>query len=117
MPPRTRQPHTSQDVTDISSADQLLRYATAAQLAPLEEQGYTQERIAVGAGLATQRRIAGPMLSKALNGSEYLTTSQLHGLDQIIGALTLNRGGGGSLSSLALRLGAGQHDEAGGRRR
>ena len=38
MPPRTRQPHTSQDVTDISSVDQLLRYATAAQLVPLEEQ-------------------------------------------------------------------------------
>ncbi len=117
MPPRTRQPHTSQDVTDISSVDQLLRYATAAQLAPIEEQGYTQEKIAVGAGLATQRRSAGPMLSKALNGSEPLTTSQLHGLDQIIGALTLNRGGEGSLSSLALRLGAGQHGGARGRRR
>ena len=117
MPPRTRQPHTSQDVTDISSVDQLLRYATAAQLAPLEEQGYTQEKIAVGAGLATQPRSAGPVLSKALNGSEYLTTSQLHGLDQIIGALTLNRGGAGSLSSLALRLDAGQHVKARGRRR
>jgi hypothetical protein len=43
----------TQAVTDISSADQLLRYAAAGQLLPLEENGYTHERIAVGAGLGS----------------------------------------------------------------
>jgi hypothetical protein len=116
--PRDHLSYTCQDVTDISSADQLLRYAAAAQLQPLlAEQGFTQEWIAVGAGLATMPRNAGPILTKALNGSESLTTSQLHGLDQIIGALTLNRNSTGSLSSLALRLRAGQHGRTGVGRR
>ena len=109
MPPRGRRPVTSQDVTDISSVDQLLRYAIAAQLVPLEEQRFTHEKIASGAGLGSTDRSAGPVLAKALNGSEKdserLTFRQLQGLDQIIGALTRNRPGAGGLSSLALRLG------------
>jgi hypothetical protein len=109
MPPRGRRAATSQDVTDISSVDQLLRYAIAAQLVPLEGQRYTHQEIAAGAGLGSTDRTAGPVLAKALNGSdkdsERLTFRQLQGLDQIIGALTLNRAGGGGLSSLALRLG------------
>jgi hypothetical protein len=109
MPPRGRRPVTSQEVTDISSVDQVLRYAIAAQLVPLEEQRFTHEKIAAGAGLGSRDRTAGPVLARALNGSEKdserLTFGQLQGLDQIIGALTLNRTSAGGLSSLALRLG------------
>ena len=79
----------------------------------LAEQGFTQEKIAVGAGFGYLTRNAGPVLAKALNGTENLTTGQLHGLDQIIGALTLNRNSAGGLSSLALRLRAGQYGGAG----
>jgi hypothetical protein len=97
-------PRIRQDVTDISSVDQVLRYATAGQLEPLLAQGFTQERIAVGAGLGTTARSAGPVLATALRKGP--NTSQLHGLDQIIGALARDLDRTGSLSALALRLDA-----------
>ena len=55
-----------QDVADVSSADQLLRYALAGQLALLEERGYKQGEIAVGAGLGRGTRSAGSAISRAL---------------------------------------------------
>ena len=112
--PRTRPPSTSQDVKDISDVDQLLRYAIAGQLVPLERQRFTHEKIAAGAGLAADTRHAGSILAKILKGSERLTSRQLQGLDQVIGALIPNRDGAGGLSLLALRLGTGQNGEARG---
>lgn len=94
-------PH-ARDVTDISSVDQLLCYAAAGQLEPLLGR-FTQEKIALGAGLGGTARNAGPVLATAL--AKGFTTGQLHGLDEIIGTLARpdldDRGG---LSSLALRL-------------
>ena len=92
----------AQDVTDISRVDQLLRYAAAGQLEPLLGNGFTQERIALGAGLGTTLRTAGPVLATALR--DHFTPAQLYGLDEIIGALAPDLDGRGGLSSLALRL-------------
>jgi hypothetical protein len=92
----------AQDVTDISRVDQLLRYAAAGQLEPLLGKGFTQERIALGAGLGATPRTAGPVLATALR--DHFTPAQLHGLDEIIGALAPDLDGRGGLSSLALRL-------------
>jgi hypothetical protein len=104
-----------QDVNDISSVDQLLSYAAVGQMEPLLEDGYTQERLAMGAGLGTTTRIAGPVLATALkNGG--LTLKQLRGLDEIIGALTTDLDRTGGLCSLALRL-SGSRDGRQGRLR
>lgn len=97
-------PHIRQDVTDISSINQLLRYAAAGQLQPLFDQGFTQEKIAQGAGLGAAARNAGPVLATALRSG--FTTRQLSGLDEIIGALAPELDRAGRLSSLALRLSA-----------
>jgi hypothetical protein len=99
MPDRIRQ-----DVTDISSAGQLLRYAAAGQLEPLIRRGITQGKIAQGAGLGANPRIAGPVLAVALKKGP--SAKQLRGLDEIIGALAPELDGTGGLSSLALRLSA-----------
>lgn len=96
----------SQDITDISSPDQLLRYAVAGQLTPLLEQGYRQEEIAVSAGLGSTTRNAGPVLAKALAAG--FTQRQLRGLDEVIGALAPDLDRAGGLSSLAWRLSAGR---------
>jgi hypothetical protein len=97
-----------QDVTDVSSPDQLLRFALAGQLEPLLRRGLTQGMIALGAGFGSSSRNAGPTLSRALaNGP---TAEQLHGLDEIIGTLNPDLDGVGSLSSLALRLSAERRD-------
>jgi hypothetical protein len=92
-----------QDVTDISDADQLLRFAAAGQLEPLlVRRGISQGKIAQGAGLGGNDRSAGPVLTKALGS--HLSPRQLRGLDEIIGALAPDLDGRGGLSSLALRL-------------
>jgi hypothetical protein len=104
-------PHARQDVSDISSVDQLLRYAAAGQLQALLDQGYTQERIALGAGLGNSVRSAGPVLAKAL--SSHFTSRQLNALDEIIGALAPELDRAGRLSSLALRLSAERRTENG----
>lgn len=101
-----------QDVSDVSSPDQLLRFALAGQLEPLLRRGLTQGMIALGAGFGSSSRNAGPALSRALaNGP---TAEQLHGLDEIIGTLNPDLDGLGSLSSLALRLSAERRDTIGG---
>jgi hypothetical protein len=107
MPARSpRNDRIRQDITDITHADQLLRYATAGQLAKLQEQrpDLTLGKIAQGAGLGRDPRTAGPVLATAL--SKGPTLAQLNGLDEIIGALVPDLDGTGSLSSLALRLSA-----------
>jgi len=105
---RSRIDRIRQDVTDISSPDELLRFALAGQLEPLLRRGLTQGAIALGAGFGASSRNAGPALSRALaNGP---TAEQLHGLDEIIGTLNPDLDGVGSLSSLALRLSAERRD-------
>jgi hypothetical protein len=112
MPPTNeRNDRIRQDITDVSSADQLLRFATAGQLAKLQEyrEDLTLGRIAQGAGLGANPRTAGPVLATAL--SKGPTLAQLHGLDEIIGALVPHLDSTGSLSSLALRLSPEQRDK------
>jgi len=105
---RDRNDRIRQDVTDISSPDELLRFALAGQLEPLLRRGLTQGMIALGAGFGASSRNAGPALSRALaNGP---TAEQLHGLDEIIGTLNPDLDGVGSLSSLSLRLSAERRD-------
>ena len=94
--------HTHQDVDDISSNDELLRYAAAGRLHSLLGQGLSQERIAVGAGLGALPRNAGPVLATALKKG--FTQRQLSGLDDVVSALAPDLDRAGRLSSLALRL-------------
>jgi hypothetical protein len=104
MPGNVRNDRIRQDVTDIGSSNQLLRYALAGQLEPLLRRGLTQGKIAQGAGFGSDSRKAGPVLSRALkNGPD---TGQLQALDEIIGTLNPDLDDTGSLSSLALRLSA-----------
>ncbi len=111
MPPRNhRNGHIEQEVRDISDADQLLRYAAASQLVPLLRRGFTQERIAQGAGLALDARNAGPKLAKAL--ATRLTADQLRGLDEIVAALAADSKNTGGLSSLAWRLSPAPREKA-----
>jgi hypothetical protein len=105
---RDRSNRISQDITDISSRDQLLRYAAAGQLEPLLRRGLSQGNIAQGAGMGSNSRNAGPALSKALKTGP--TAEQLAGLDEIIGALAPDLDGTGGLSSLALRLSSERRD-------
>jgi hypothetical protein len=93
-----------QDVTDIASADQLLRFAAAGQLEQLlrERDDASQAKIAHAAGLSSNRKDANSALSNAL--STHLTPKQMQGLDEIIGALAPDLDGTGGLCSLALRL-------------
>jgi len=96
----SRNDRTRQDVTDIGSADQLLRFALAGQLARLS--GYTQGKIAQGAGFGTNSRNANPELTRALQRGP--TAKQLHQLDEIIGTLDPHLDSTGGLASLSLRL-------------
>jgi hypothetical protein len=109
---RIKRDRIHQDVTDISSTDELLRYALAGQLERLAERGYTHGRVAQGAGFGTTPRNAGPALAKALR--EGPRAAQLHQLDEIIGTLDPSLDGTGGLSSLALRLSDEPRDTAHG---
>jgi len=109
---RDRADRIQQDVADISSADQLLRFALAGQLEPLLRRGLTQGRIAIGAGFGTSSRNAGPHLSRALRSGP--DAEQLHGLDEVIGTLNPDLDGTCSLSSLALRLSSDRQDKVSG---
>ena len=105
----------NQDVADISSADQLLGYATAGQVAKLlrHRRDLSQAKIAHAAGLGVKRQDASAALSAALRGG--LTATQLVRLDEIIGALAPDLEYTGGLCSLALRLSWGRHDKNTGR--
>ncbi len=93
-----------QEVTDVSDADQLIRYATAGQLELLLSQrpDVKQGQVAQGARLGGTRANASANLSGALK--THLTYGQLQKLDEIIGALVPDLDGTGGLCSLALRL-------------
>jgi hypothetical protein len=108
MPRKDRNDRIRQDVADISSADQLLRYALAGQLEPLLRRGLTQGSIALGADLGSESRSAGSALSRALRNGP--AADQLQGLDEIIGTLNPDLDDTGGLSSLALRLSAERRD-------
>lgn len=94
----------SPEVTDISSVEQLLSYATAGQLAHLRKHrpDISQARIAYAAGLGNNPKNAGPALTTAVR--EGPTDRLLEKLDEIIGALVPDVDGTGGLCSLALRL-------------
>ena len=113
MPGEVRNVRIPQDVTDISSADQLLRYALAGQLEPLLRRGLKQGDIAAGAGFGGTSRNAGPVLSKALRRGP--SADQLPALDEIIGTLNPELDDTGSLSSLALRLSGERRDKVEGK--
>ena len=92
-----------QDITDITDPSQLLRYATAGQLAQLyRQQGLTQARVALGAGLGTSTGSAGPALAAALRSGP--TPKMLRGLDEVVAALAPDLAATGGVSSLYLRL-------------
>jgi hypothetical protein len=95
-----------QDVTDISSADQLLRYALAGQLERLRRprEDLSQARIAEAAQLGNTRANAAAALTHALEPGNRPSTELLLKLDEVIGAVAedLNRTGG--LSALNMRL-------------
>jgi hypothetical protein len=98
-----------QDVTDISSADQLLRYALVGQLELLHMRGgFTRGEIALGAGLSNDIRSAGSVLSRTLQSGAPFPVKVLPGLDEIIGTLNPDLDDPGTLSSLALRLSTGR---------
>jgi hypothetical protein len=109
MPGKVRNERIPQDVTDISSSNQLLRYALAGQLELLHIQGLTQGKIAQGAGFGDNSRNAGPALSRALRDGP--TADRLPGLDEIIGTLNPDLDDTGSLSSLAMRLSSERRDK------
>ena len=94
----------NQDVTDISSVGELLRYALAGQLEQVTRQRFdlSAAKVAQAAGLGGNARNAAPVLSRALR--EGPTAEQLRKLDEAIASLALDMHGTGGLSSLALRL-------------
>ena len=102
------------EVTDISSVAQLLSFAAAGQLALLQRRliDVSQGRIAYAAGLGSNVRNAGPVLTTAIKKG--LTDRQLEKLDEIVGACAPETEGTGGLCSLALRLSAEgrSHDSA-----
>src|ERR1700722_2849938 len=96
--------HIKQDVSDISSADELVSYATAGQLAQLlrHRSDLSQAKVAFGAGLGGKPADAAAALSTALRRSP--TAAQLVKLDETIGALAPELEYTGGLCSLAMRL-------------
>ena len=100
----TKDSRVTPEVTDISSADQLLSYATAGQLAQLQRQQpyLSQNKIAYGARLGGRPQTAGPVLTTAIREGPHW--SQLEKLDEIIGTLAPDMEGTGGLCSLGLRL-------------
>jgi hypothetical protein len=100
-----------QTISDISSVNELLRYATAGQLEQLlgQRRAYTQGKIAQGAGFGSNARYAGANLSAALRNG--LSVEHLQDLDEVIGALAPDLEDTGGLSSLALRLSTERRDQ------
>jgi len=111
MPLQSERERIPQDVTDIGSVSQLLRYALAGQLERLRSQraDVSQAKIAEAAGLSGNRRNAAASLSHALRDGP--TAQQLVKLDQVISTLALNVDGIGGLSSLIVRLGPDSGEE------
>ena len=112
MPPTNeRSNHIPQKITDISSADELLRFAAAGQLDSLTRR-FAQGEIALGGGLGTTKSNANATLARELRSG--LSSKHLQGLDTIIGALAQGADGMdgiGGLSSLELRLSRKLRDE------
>ena len=104
-------PEIHQDVADISSTSQLLRFALAGQLGQLRRQSrdLTQAKVALAARLGSNPRGAASAISHALRDGP--SADQLQKLDDVIGALASDRHGTGGLSSLALRLSTEGHDK------
>lgn len=97
-----------QDITDIGSADQLIRFALAGQLELLHEQGFNHGQIGFGAGLGGSIRSAGSAVARDLQvappGERTPKPEHLPKLDETIGTLNPDLDATGSLTSLALRL-------------
>lgn len=91
------------DIGDISSANELIRYATGAQLA-LVPKGVSQNTVALAIGMGRKRSDAGANLARALRTGT-LSDAKLQKLDEVIVALSPpNVPHAGGLSSLAIRL-------------
>lgn len=98
-----QEPH-PQEVRNIGSADELLRYAAAGQLARLQRDRSFLDNglIGQGAEFAKPKPGAGRELARALKDG--FSAKQLIGLDEVIGALATNLENTGGLASLFLRL-------------
>ena len=98
-------PRADSDISDISSADELIRYAVRAQLA-LVSDAASQTTIAKAIGMARDptTSTAGASLTHALAGGTF-SDAKLQKLDEVIVTLApANATHTGGLSSLAIRL-------------
>jgi hypothetical protein len=92
------------EVTDISSHEELVQYAVAAQLAWLERHGsWAASRVAKAAELAKESKDAGSNLSGAIRNKR-LTPDLLQRLDEVIATMAPELERTGGLCSFALRL-------------
>ena len=108
MPPSTER--VRQDVADISNPNQLISYATSAQLEQVTRQrdDVSLRKIAQAASLGGTPDAAAAALTKSLRAGP--SPGQLQQLDEIIGALVPELEDTGGLCSLALRLTTTRHD-------
>ena len=90
-------------MNDVSDADQLIRFALAAQLARVSgDDGASQREIAALTGTGSSTRAQ--ELSRILSGSKRATDAWLWDLDQAMVALAPDLDDTGGLTSLAVRL-------------
>jgi hypothetical protein len=95
--------HEPHDIADIASADELIRYATRAQLALVHREA-SHNAIALAIGMGSNREIAGANLAHALRTGT-MSDAKLQRLDEVTVALAApNLRHTGGLSSLAICL-------------
>lgn len=90
------------DIADVTSADDLIRYAVRAQLALVEHEA-SQNAVAMAIGMGRTLGGAGANLINALRDGT-ISDVKLQRLDEVIVALAPNLMHAGSLSSLAITL-------------
>jgi hypothetical protein len=89
-------------IADITSADELIRYAVRAQLALVEHEA-SQNVVAMAIGMGRTPKDAGPNLISDLRDGT-ISDVKLQRLDEVIVALAPNLMHAGGLSSLAITL-------------
>ncbi|MFE7908611.1 hypothetical protein [Streptomyces albogriseolus] len=102
MPERVRQV-----IADVGEAEQLIRFAAAAQLARLDDEEHISQRVVAQA----MGRPDAAFLSRLLRTGHF-TDKQLRELDEVIVALAPQMPGAGTLSSLNIRLRGLTHRDA-----
>jgi len=102
----------SQDVTDIASVSQLVRFAAAGQVEQLSRQRpeVRQAKVAEAAGFGSNTRNAAAALSHAMKSG--FSAGQLQRLDQVLGTILPYAERFGGLSELATRLAPESHLQA-----